>query len=113
MRKQLLKRLDEILADDGERCDGLEPSAWQELREEWLMLRAELVDEHCENCACWDSDPSSAPEIKIPEKTHVRVCFDLTLQDWFSGEFHANGAVATASSFGCSHFEPRQKAFKS
>jgi hypothetical protein len=75
---------------------------------EWQALRDEIEAERCENCACWDSDPSSAPEVNIPTKSHARVCFALTIQDVYGGMFQATGAVLTKAEFCCSHFEKKE-----
>ena len=107
IRDDMLKRLDELMAEVvAVGHAGALP--WVPWSERWLELRTKLQNEHCETCACWDSDPSSAPDVKIPEKSHARVCFDLTLQDWRSGEFQAEGAVATHGTFCCSHFAPKE-----
>jgi hypothetical protein len=96
MRDEMLQRLDALVAwSDG-------------IRAEWAALRTELANERCENCACWDSDPSSAPQIKVPEETGARVCFTLTRQDCWSGDFHAEGVVITTADFGCKQFETKE-----
>ncbi|MFA5053959.1 MAG: hypothetical protein WC565_07860 [Parcubacteria group bacterium] len=106
MHEETLKRLDELMTYA--RCQNISSQRFHDM---WQALRAELHAERCENCQLWDSDPSSASEVKIPEKTYVRVCFGLTLQDVWSGNFGVAGnrsAILTGPDFCCSHFEKKE-----
>jgi hypothetical protein len=109
MRDAMLKRLSELLRSAlGTGCDF--PENVYELQTTWKALQNELRGERCENCQLWDSDPPSAPDAKIPEKTHARVCFGLTLQDVWNGDFMPvrRGPVLTKAEFCCSHFERKE-----
>jgi hypothetical protein len=103
MRDATLKRLDEILADDFDRCDGLEPKAWQELRTEWLALRDELVDERCENCLYAEMTHSA------DERGWLK-CRGLSLSNAGGATLCCDpGAELLVSrSFYCGHFEAKK-----
>jgi hypothetical protein len=110
MRDETLRRLDEIIATAASVIAGADCGR-QAIEDDWPVLRAELNVERCENCQLWDSDPPSAPDVKIPEKTYARVCFGLTLQDVWNGDFMPvrGGAVLTKAEFCCSHFEAKKE----
>lgn len=92
---------------EGDTCATCVIEEVKRLRLDAVLAKKRWQNQRCGNCACWDSDPSSAPDVKIPAKTHARVCFALTIQDWYAGDFHSDGAVATKEEFYCSHFEKK------
>ncbi|MFA4975040.1 MAG: hypothetical protein WC683_20745 [bacterium] len=91
MREEMLKRLDEFVAEYAD-------AEW----DTWQALRAELAAERCENCAHWG--------------TVTNECRGVAAQDakfgvvwWTDGNLDEGGGaqLETSPDFCCSHFEKR------
>lgn len=91
MREEMLKRLDEIIADTIRASGGRVPTGW-------VRFRSELEIERCENCEHWGA------------VTHV--CTGAEAQDakfavtwWADGNDEEGGAqFETEPDFSCVHF---------
>lgn len=78
MRDEMLKRLDEIIADGIRASGGHVPTGW-------VAFHCDLVEERCENCAQWGAAPNRA---------HARCA---SLDDMY-----------THRDFCCSHFTKKE-----
>ena len=109
MRSEMLKRLDDLIG-----CVapwGVGPINPDVEYARWLVLRAELTAERCENCAHWGmTNRGDGPEPcddELPEIfAHLKKCGgldELRVDDYTS--FYQG--TATGPNFGCSHFEKK------
>lgn len=102
MRDEILKRLDTFVNETCARCEG--EYDFDDKRDEWTTLRAELVAERCENCLHWTA--------KLPggENRPGTCC------GWKTGMFSIEstdecdtGVFWTWSDFGCKCFKPKTR----